>query len=206
MTGFDGSSVLVMVDGFEYSVSADKVHAMTQADPEPKRYGAGKGFTTEQAREAMRKVGAELQANAGHLAGVLDAAEAPQPEHTSEYYVMPHGFTAPANRPAARFPYVGVEAGDAFDQALTWAREYVKTSFDVWHSDAERSTFIRAGDGRRAAGLAPSLTRPGPGRGLDPLARERRRTPDLETTRDERAASSPYDGPLEHREPRRGPA
>jgi hypothetical protein len=144
VTGFDGSSVLVMVDGFEYSLSAGKVHAITQADPEPRRYGAGKGFTIEQAREAMRKVGA------GHLAEVLDAAEAPQPAHTSEYYVMPHGFTAPASRPVARFPYVGVEAGDAFDQALTWTREYVRTSFDVWHADAERSTFIVQvmGDGR----------------------------------------------------------
>jgi len=142
VTGFDGSSVLVTVDGFEYSVSADKVHATTKADPEPRRYGAGEGFTIEQARDAMGKVGAELQANAGYLAEVLDAAEASQPEHTGEYYVMPHGFTAPASRPAARFPYVGVEAGDAFDQALTWAREYVRTSFDVWHADAGRSTFI----------------------------------------------------------------
>ena len=108
---------------------------------EPKRYGTGRGFTIDQARAAMAQIGAELQANAGRLGAVLDAAAAGE-DHPGEYYVMPHGFTAPASRPAARFPYTGLEAGDAFDRALSWAREYVKTSYDIWHADADGSTFI----------------------------------------------------------------
>jgi hypothetical protein len=69
----------------------------------------------------------------------------PGTEVCGEYYVMPHGFTAPASRPAARFPYIGPDAADAFDRALSWARKwarkYVKTSYDLWHADPE-PTFI----------------------------------------------------------------
>jgi hypothetical protein len=50
---------------------------ITPSDAEAKRYGAGQGWTLDQAREAMRKVGDELEANAANLARALDEAGAP---------------------------------------------------------------------------------------------------------------------------------
>jgi hypothetical protein len=61
-----------------------------------------------------------------------------------EYYVILHGFAAPASRPAARFPYTGLEAGEAFDRALAWARESATptASFDLYHADSQSRALI----------------------------------------------------------------
>jgi hypothetical protein len=77
----------------------------------------------------------------------------PSTRRTGEYYVMRPGFTAPANRPPARFAYTFRDAGDAFDRALAWARQYaqhVNGSYDLWHTDSEGSAFIAqvTADGR----------------------------------------------------------
>lgn len=56
-------------------------HIKEPGTEEPKRYGAGRGFTIEQARAAFRQVGDELQANAGRIAEIMDAAGEPEPQH-----------------------------------------------------------------------------------------------------------------------------